>query len=348
MKRLYPCQQESTAVPHEPSPNKEAIRMLERAVGLDLVYALAWDALGQRYYFDALYSDGGEAAFYRSDAALERAKTLDPGLISAAGNLSTNHVERGELDKAYTEGEELVKRRPENGLAHFSLAYILRYAGLLKESQRECDTALGLDPGNYQFRSCARTFFLDGNYQRAMEYLALDAGSNYSKRNELEILLRRGRKTEALEKVHPLGAENLGMRLVEACLEERSASEIETLSKSAQSFAVSDPELRYATAGFEAFCGKNEAELGLLRQAVTGGYCSYPAIDSDPLRPCAIPPSSKKSVPQQWIAKRSSWLTVANSPSGCLCHFGSMPTRTSPSLSKPRRRARSCNSGPGL
>jgi serine/threonine protein kinase len=240
------------------------------------------DALGQRYYFDALYSDGGEAAFDRSDAALERAKTLDPDLISAAGNLSTNHVERGELDKAYTEAEKLVRRRPENGLAHFSLAYILRYAGLLRESQRECDTALALDPGNFQFRSCARTFFLDGNYQRAVEYLALDAGSNYSKRNEVEILLRQGRKTEAVEKVHSL-TENLGMRLVEACLEERSASEIEALSKSAQSFEVYDPELRYATAGFEAFCGKNEAALGLLRQAVRGGYCSYSAIDSDPL-----------------------------------------------------------------
>jgi serine/threonine protein kinase len=272
----------STAVPHEPSPNKEAIRMLERAVGLDPAYAPAWAALGERYYFDALYSDGGAAAFDRSDAALERAKTLDPGLISAAGLLSSNHVERGELDKAYTEAKELVKRRPENGLAHFSLAYILRYAGLLKESQRECDTALALDPGNYQFRSCARTFFLDGNYQRAVEYLALDAGSNYSKRNEVEILLRQSRKTEALEKVHPL-TENLGMRLVEACLEERSASEIETLSKNAQSFSVSDPEMRYATAEFEAFCGKNKAALGLLRQAVEGGYCSYPAIDSDPL-----------------------------------------------------------------
>jgi eukaryotic-like serine/threonine-protein kinase len=272
----------STAVPHEPAPNKDAIRMLERAVGLDPAYAPAWAALGLRYYFDALYSDGGEAAFDRSDAALERAKTLDPDLISAAGNLSSNHVERGELDKAYTEAEELVKRRPENGLAHFSLAYILRYAGLLKEAQRECDTALALDPGNYQFRSCARTFFLDGNYQRAVEYLALDAGSNYSKRNEVEILLRQGRKTEALEKVHPL-TENLGMRLVEACLEERSALEIETLSKNALSFAVSDPEMRYATAEFEAFCGKDKAALGLIRQAVEGGYCSYPAIDSDPL-----------------------------------------------------------------
>ena len=151
----------STAVPHEPSTNKEAVAMLERSVGLDPTYAPAWDSLGLRYYFDS--QNGGEAAFDRSNAALERAKTLDPDLISASVHLSDNRVERGELQKAYTEVGELVKRRPESGLAHFSLAYVLRYAGLLKEAQRECDTALALDPGNYQFRSCAVVFYRDGN-----------------------------------------------------------------------------------------------------------------------------------------------------------------------------------------
>ncbi len=281
----------STAIPHDPSPNKEAIRMLERAVGLDPTYAPAWDALGLRYYFDALYSDGSEAAFDRSNAALERAKTLDPDLISALVHLSDNRVERGELQKAYTEVGELVKRRPESGLAHFSLAYVLRYAGLLKEAQRECDTALALDRGNYQFRSCAVVFYRDGNYQRATEYLALDMDSSYSKHGEVQILLLQGRKTDALEKVrslnlrfHELGKfDDLRMHLVEACLAQRPAAQIEALAKAAQTFPVSDVERRYTTAEFEALCGRNEAALGVLREAVEGGYCSYPAIDFDPL-----------------------------------------------------------------
>ncbi len=273
----------STAVPHDPSPNKEAIRMLERAVGLDPSYAPAWDALGLRYYYDALYSDGGKAAFDRSNAALERATTLDRDLISAAVNLSNNHVEQGELEKSYAEAEELVKHRSDNGPAHFALAYVLRYAGLLKEAQRECDTALALDPGNYQYRSCARAFSLDGNFQRAREYLALDAGSEYAKRNEVEILLRQGRKAEALEMmVHPLTESSL-MRLVEACLRARPEPEIEALSKQAASFAVSDPEVRYSTADYESFCGRHEAALALLRQAVQGRFCPYTAMDSDAL-----------------------------------------------------------------
>ncbi len=272
----------SAAVPHDPSPNKEAIKMLERAVGLDPTYAPAWDALGQRYYFDAAYSDGGGAAFDRSNAAYERAKALDPNLISAAVNLSINRVERGELERAYTEVEQLLNKRPENGLAHFSLAYVLRYAGLLKEAQHECDTALALDPGNYGFRSCAGAFNLDGNYPRGMEYVALDAGSHWSKRNEVEILLRQGRKTEALEKLRAI-TDDPRMRLVEACLQERPSSEIDELSKESHGFWLADPEIRYMAAEMEAFCGRSQVALTLLRQAVHDRFCSYPALDSDPL-----------------------------------------------------------------
>ena len=36
----------SIALPHDPAPNKDAIAMLERAVGLDSSYAPAWGALG--------------------------------------------------------------------------------------------------------------------------------------------------------------------------------------------------------------------------------------------------------------------------------------------------------------
>jgi TolB-like protein len=39
----------SIALPHDVAPNKEAIAMLERAVGIDPSYAPVWDALGLRY-----------------------------------------------------------------------------------------------------------------------------------------------------------------------------------------------------------------------------------------------------------------------------------------------------------
>jgi len=72
------------AVPHDPGPNKEGIKMLEWAAGLDPTYAPVWEALGQRYYLDSFYGGGGEEMFERSNSAYERALSLDPNRIMAA------------------------------------------------------------------------------------------------------------------------------------------------------------------------------------------------------------------------------------------------------------------------
>ena len=132
----------SISLPHDPLPNKDAIAMLERAVGLDPTYAPAWSALGRRYYFDSQYANGGEGMFQRSNAALERALALDPNLVSAAGELITNRVERGELVKAYLDGKDLADRHPENAVAHFTLGYVLRYGGKCLRSPHTSATLL--------------------------------------------------------------------------------------------------------------------------------------------------------------------------------------------------------------
>ena len=109
----------SVSLPHDPAPNKDALAMLERAVGLDPTYAPA--CLGLRYYFDSQYSNGGEAMFQRSNAALERALVLDPNLTVAAAQIISNRVERGDLHRAYTDAADLVKRQPRNAQAHMAL-----------------------------------------------------------------------------------------------------------------------------------------------------------------------------------------------------------------------------------
>jgi eukaryotic-like serine/threonine-protein kinase len=163
----------SVSAPHDTIPNKEAIAMLERSVGIDQSYAPAWAALGLRYYYDASYSDGGAPAFQRSNTAYERALALDPNLISAAWQLITNWADEGDPIRAYVEARDLLKRRPGSAQAHFALAYVLRYAGLLDESARECETALALDPANYEFRSCAWAFLELGQAEQAMKFVRL-------------------------------------------------------------------------------------------------------------------------------------------------------------------------------
>ncbi len=187
----------SVALPHDPAANKDAIAVLEHVVQMDPNYAPAWEQLGLRCYFDATYSDGGEAMFQRSNQAYERALALDPDLSVAAGQLIANRVERGELGKAYEAAQALVKRRPESAQAHFALSYVYRYAGMLEQSTKECDVALALDPGNYTFRSCAWAFMELGNTTRARDFVRLDVGSEWAAYVLPSILLREGKIAEA-------------------------------------------------------------------------------------------------------------------------------------------------------
>jgi len=68
----------------------------------------------------------------RSNAALERAVSLDPNYSFAGAWLIANRVEQGDLAKAYQDAKALVARHPESAQAHFALSYVLRYGGSLE------------------------------------------------------------------------------------------------------------------------------------------------------------------------------------------------------------------------
>jgi serine/threonine protein kinase/Tfp pilus assembly protein PilF len=270
----------SAAVAHDPEPNKQAIRMLERAVELDPTYAPAWAALALRYYMDSEYVGRSADVIKRSDAAAERALALDPTFIAAGAQLARNRVERGELARAYQEAEDLVRRRPDNAMAQFTLGYVLRYAGLLQESAHQCDAALSLDPGSYLWRSCAFAFVEGGDYRRAMNYLNLDFGSEYYKAYSLDVLMRAGKDKEAVQAGLPNHRDRARYSLLLACAAHRPSPEIAVLARSVQ--PDRDSEENYLSAADLAYCGQTEAALQMLRRAIEGNYCSFPAIDSDP------------------------------------------------------------------
>ena len=159
----------------------------------------------------------------RSDAALERARTLDPNRVLAASQLVINHVERRQPTSAYRDAQMLVRQHPESAPAHFTFAYVLRYAGMLEESARECDAALALDPGNYQFRSCAWSFMQLGRSARARDFIRLDAGSEWSRYVMPSLLLREGKMEEARKAVKQMpDGPRYGRDLLEACLDPKA------------------------------------------------------------------------------------------------------------------------------
>jgi serine/threonine protein kinase/tetratricopeptide (TPR) repeat protein len=275
----------SIAVPHDVAPNKDAISMLERAVGIDPSYAPAWEALGVRYYYDGSYGDGGEQMLKRSDSAYERAVELDPNLIVAASQLITNRTERGEVANAYAGASALVKKRPESAQAHFTLAYVLRYVGVLDRSAHECETALALDRGNYYFRSCAWVFMEVANTQRARDFIQLDAGSEWATYAMPFLLLREGKVAEAREAVKKMSTNPQDFRyLLQACLVGPSA-ELERLARVAETAPPTEPdsESNYDQGAIFAHCGKRNAAFHKLGMAIKQNYCAYTALQTDPL-----------------------------------------------------------------
>ena len=276
----------SVAVPHDPKPNKEAIKMLEWAVGIDPTYAPAWEALGQRYYFDSYYGGGGEEMFQRSNAAYERAVTLDPNRMLAAGNLITNRVERGELGRAYDAATDLVRRRPQSADAHFALSYVLRYAGMLEQSTQECNTARSLDPGNFAFRSCAWSFLEMGKTDRAMDFVHLDAGSEWAAWVTPYVYLAEGNLAEARVTTKNMGtASSYHRPLMEACTAAQRPADLARIVREAESSVMMEPDAEawYHVGALMAACGQNEQALRLLKAAVQQNYCAYTALLDDPL-----------------------------------------------------------------
>jgi eukaryotic-like serine/threonine-protein kinase len=284
--QAYDLYLRSVAVPHDPGPNKEAITMLEWSVGIDSSYAPAWEALGQRYYFDSAYGGGGEEKFQRSSSAYERAIGLDPNRVMAASLLITNRVMRGELGRAYDAATELVRRRPQSADAHFALSYVLRYAGMLEQSAQECNQARHLDPGNFAFRSCAWTFLEMGRTDRATDFVHLDAGSEWAAWVTPYIYLAEGNLAEAHSAAKNVGkAATYHRELMDACTAPQRPADLAKIVRETESSVIvePDPELWYHQAALMAACGQNEPALRLLKAAVQQNYCAYSALLEDPL-----------------------------------------------------------------
>ena len=276
----------SVAQPHDPGPNKEAIKMLEWAVGIDPSYAPAWEALGQRYYFDSTFGGGGEDMFQKSNSAYERAVSLDPNRVMAARGLITNRVERGDLGRAFDAATDLVAHRPQSADAHFALSYVLRYAGLLDQSTQECNAARQLDPGNFAFRTCAWSFLEMGKTDRAMDFVHLDAGSEWAAWVTPYVYLAEGNVAEAREAAKSMGTgESYHRALMEACTATQKPANFGEIVKKTESSVMiePDPEAWYHVGALMAACGQKEPALRLLKAAVQQNYCAYTALLDDPL-----------------------------------------------------------------
>ena len=276
----------SVAIAHDGAQNRDAIRMLERSVGLDPTYAPAWSALGKRYYYDEEYGPGANGSMARTMPALRRALALDPNLEDAAQQIVSLDADAGKLPLAYQEAKAMVDKRPQSGFAHFTLSYVSRYAGLLHEAAHECEEAIRLDPGNYQFRSCANVFSNLSQFDRARAFLRLDAGSEWSTNVEAHLLLREGKTQAAVDWLNRLPDSTFfHTRALADCYTKPRPAELEQRLAQADKdvLAFQDPEPRYTYAVHYNACRGNDFSARIMKAAIASGFCAYENLQADPL-----------------------------------------------------------------
>jgi len=267
--------------------NKEAIRLLQRAVALDPSYAPAWAELGHSYYYDIGFGGGGEAAKLSAKAALRRAVAMDPDRVEAASDLINMESEEGDLNGAYDDIRRLLRQRPDSGSVHLVHAYVLWYAGLLHEAASECQKSRSLDPGTTDLASCGSVFMALGRYDRAREYLQLVSGTEYERSNMVEVLVREGKREEALQVLRTLPRPGIlyGRPLLEPCLEQHPTLNRDPDIQKLRSglMADDDPGRKYSLATWDSYCGHPDLAFQELRRAIEQNYCAYPQMDTDPL-----------------------------------------------------------------
>lgn len=281
-KEAYDLYLRSLAITHDDPGNLTGIKLLEKSVQLDPGYAPAWSALGRRYHAETLpYSNANGSQDERAMTAYQHALLLDPNLIDAAVGLINRQVERGQLELAYREVRSLVQRRPDSPAAHLSMAYVLRYAGLLEDSAKECERAMELDPHGPSIPGCAVTFVEIGQLDRATDFIRSNPPNDFSKGVEVEVLFRQNRPADALKMIPD--TKDSGRDLIEACLRKQPAPKLAQLTEyyDAIALAALDPEPAYFQVGWDSFCGQNEAAFAVLRKVVERGYCAFPAVDRD-------------------------------------------------------------------
>jgi serine/threonine protein kinase len=271
----------AAAMSDDPGPNREAYTLLKRAVALDPNYAAAWYHLNERAYNKAQYDNGGEASFIEAEQANRKALELDPNNLKAMRAQVVGKTEKGELEEAYTAAQDLLRKRPEDGEAHFALSYVLRYGGMLKESANECEIAMAKDPRNSQFRSCALVYIGLGKTDRALEILRnTDPGSNFSTGVETGIAIRKG----DIERARAIIQTGVGERAIF----ERSCLDHTLTQKEADNFVSimmnnRDPEPRMSYAGLMVYCGQTESGINLMTTSADLNFCAPQMLEGDPL-----------------------------------------------------------------
>jgi len=269
-----------------------AIRMLEKSTELAPDYALGWANLGKSCTAIASFQLAGAEEYQKAQRAFERALALQPDQIDTRIYMANMFTDTGRVEKAVPLLREALRTNPNHAEIHWELGYAYRYAGMLRESVRESETARQLDPLVKLYSSTLNGYLYMGQYDRFIESLPKSDDQplivfyrglgEYYKRNWESAA---GHFDHAYELDHTLFQAQIGKSLSFA-IHHQPAAGLEILRNVEARItqrAVGDPEAIYKLAQAFAVLGDSGSSLRVLKLSIERGFFAYPYFASDPL-----------------------------------------------------------------
>lgn len=274
------------------SEYRAAVELLEQSVERDGGYAPAWAHLGRAHTACASFKFGGKDDYEKAASAYRLALAINPQQIEANVFLANFLTDTNRVEEAVPLLQAALKSNPNHAEAHWEMGYAFRYAGMLDESIRECETARQIDPEVKLRSSAMNAYFYRGRYADFVnsipegeesaflvfyrgfgKYYAGDlkgAKADLEKAHSIDPTLLFTQVGYALARVRE-GDRQTGIRLMSALEAKIEANEI------------GDAEGIYKVAQAYAMCGDRAAALRVLKRSVDSGFFCYPYIAEDPL-----------------------------------------------------------------
>ncbi|MBL4660147.1 MAG: hypothetical protein JKY19_07310, partial [Alcanivoracaceae bacterium] len=263
-----------------------AIAMLENSIELEPDYVASHVELGRRLNRLAIYGLGEEEDFQLAKKHLLMALSLNKDSLAALRNLATFYTETGEILKAMDMAQRMLAINPNHADAYFSIAYIYRYAGMLRESIVMIEKALSIDPKNMKYSTLGVNYYNLGNYQKALDTFDLIKDIPFGLMWQGFVHHKLGNNDKAIVNLKRLIAMQAGdfYKFIAianiAIITGDKQQGLEALKQLEQS-NVNDAEALYYWASYYAALGEKTASINLLNKAVEYGYFNLPFMQTD-------------------------------------------------------------------
>ena len=277
----------SIAQPFTTYGNKLAIELLKKSIQVDDSFAPTYSQLGDRIRRYEQFGLLNSEELIKPIEYYKKALSLNKNLLSSLSNLAFYYCETNQLNYAIELANRMVEINPSSADAHFTLGYIYRYAGLIKESIEEMEFAVKIDPTNIRYRSLIASYSGVKSFDKISNLLINYSKSSFTLGWNALLNFRLGNIKEAkvffgeIVENDPNGLWGLVSTIHLAKINNEKEKGLIAIHKLEQT-NVSDSETVYYIAGYYAMLADRERTLNTLKKSVNSGYFNYIFMQKSP------------------------------------------------------------------